>query len=316
MLMNLSLRTAGKVEAGSVEPDLLKCLVKLMECENTQVRHYVNGTIYSLLSRVAIREKAREMRLDEVLSKIMGRASGEFQRQAKFILDLIISSGGEAESDDEDEDEEDEEEDDGEGGKGNLMPDEIAEDEGLVGFVSEEGVLSGEGLLCGQYLIREIASAQAEFCRDRDREAKGLGAAGVGEFEGDGFGTRAVTPSQARRKSKGAVGFGAGEAGAGEGASEREAREELKKLELQRAEKKKGVGKRGVGGVGGESMGEEDREGFAENNRISRTPTKDVEESGGGEEFGEDSYGGEEGEEEELGFESDAGSDAGSDDDN
>jgi hypothetical protein len=119
--MNLSLRTAGKAAAEAARPDLLGTLAKLMECPNTQVRHYVNGTVYSLLSREKIRERAREARLDVVLGKIMGRVSGEFQRQAKFILDQIISSAPEATSDDE----EDEEEDDDAGvDETNLMPDE------------------------------------------------------------------------------------------------------------------------------------------------------------------------------------------------
>ena len=71
--MNLSLRTAGKIKCE--EPDViilkkifiekasqvevLEVLNELLEHENMQVRTFVNGTLYSLLSRPILKEQAK-----------------------------------------------------------------------------------------------------------------------------------------------------------------------------------------------------------------------------------------------------------------
>jgi hypothetical protein len=327
LLMNLSLRTTGKVAAAECKPDIVTTLADLMECDNTQVRHYVNGTVYSLLSRKNFRERAREMRLDETLSKIMKRATGEFARQAKFILDQIISSSPEGESDDED--------DDDDGGSTSLQPDEIAEDAQLLENVANTNALSGEGLLCGNYLIREISSAQRNYEMDKDREAKTVSANSTapmdmnnrarqhqqmsGDGDDDGFGTRAVTPSnnQSRRADR---------MEREESQAEMEAREELKKLQIAREKKKNApkhskvskktkktsstvakrdkrdadddAGEKKDDGADDDLDVEEDEldisndpeasAAFQDRGRISRTPTKFDDEAEGG---GEESYG-------------------------
>ena len=59
LLMNLSLRTAGKLHAEKVP--ILEVLNNLLETENTQVRTYVNGTLYSVLTRPMLKEHAHAM---------------------------------------------------------------------------------------------------------------------------------------------------------------------------------------------------------------------------------------------------------------
>lgn len=49
--MNLSLRTAGKDKIESSSFDILAILNNLIEHDNAQVRTYINGTIYSILTR-------------------------------------------------------------------------------------------------------------------------------------------------------------------------------------------------------------------------------------------------------------------------
>jgi hypothetical protein len=54
LLMNLSLRSEGRSKCVSSELDILGVLSQLMESDSTQVRTYVNGTLYSILVRTEL----------------------------------------------------------------------------------------------------------------------------------------------------------------------------------------------------------------------------------------------------------------------
>jgi len=58
LLMNLSLRSAGKKRCEESEVEILEILADLLEHENMQVRSFVNGTLYSLLSSPSFKEQA------------------------------------------------------------------------------------------------------------------------------------------------------------------------------------------------------------------------------------------------------------------
>ena len=58
LLMNLSLRSAGKKRCEESEVEVLEILADLLEHENMQVRSFVNGTLYSLLSSPSFKEQA------------------------------------------------------------------------------------------------------------------------------------------------------------------------------------------------------------------------------------------------------------------
>jgi len=105
LLMNLSLRPAGKRQAETVPT--LDVLNSLLEMDNAQVRTYVNGTLYSVLTRPALKEKARAMGMEEILQCAMDHADETFARQIQYILEQLLS--------DEVEEEADEDEDEGEG---------------------------------------------------------------------------------------------------------------------------------------------------------------------------------------------------------
>ena len=109
LLMNLCLRTKGKVCAENAKPDILSTLSNLLECQNHQARNYVNGTVYSLLTRSNLRERAMDIRLDETLQSLKRVSTDQFKRQLQFILDQLISSSGEQLSDDDDDDDENDE---------------------------------------------------------------------------------------------------------------------------------------------------------------------------------------------------------------
>ena len=71
LLMNLSLRAAGKDKCEDSDIELLKVLNDLLEHENLQVRTYVNGTLYSIFTRKKLREEAKELGMHDVLLYLM-----------------------------------------------------------------------------------------------------------------------------------------------------------------------------------------------------------------------------------------------------
>ena len=64
LLMNLCLRSAGKQRCVADAPGTLDTLCNLLDHENDQVRTYIHGTLYSLLSAPAIRKAALAMEME------------------------------------------------------------------------------------------------------------------------------------------------------------------------------------------------------------------------------------------------------------
>ncbi len=58
LLMNLVLRRAGKLRCEKPDVDVLGVLNNLLEHPSVQVRNFVNGALYSVLARPALREAA------------------------------------------------------------------------------------------------------------------------------------------------------------------------------------------------------------------------------------------------------------------
>jgi hypothetical protein len=84
--MNLCLRSKGKNDAEKRALDMLTILSSFMEHENSQVRTYVNGTLYSILSRATIKEKALEIGMDEILRRV-----GEVLSSSFFVSSYLFS---------------------------------------------------------------------------------------------------------------------------------------------------------------------------------------------------------------------------------
>jgi len=89
LLMNLSLRVAGKRRCEEPGVDVLKALNRLLEHESPQVRTYVNGTLYSVLTRPALRERALEMGLPAILEALLEHSDEMNARQLEYILPLL-----------------------------------------------------------------------------------------------------------------------------------------------------------------------------------------------------------------------------------
>ncbi|XP_073691939.1 lisH domain-containing protein ARMC9 isoform X4 [Garra rufa] len=144
LLMNLCLRTQGKKKCAEEAKHVLKVLTELLGHENHEIRYYVNGALYSILSMPEIREEAKQMSMEEILRCYSKEENPELNRQIEFIIKQLNSADipeHEPESDDEEDDDDDDEED--------VMEADLDKEEVLQPQPKE---LSGESLLTTEYL--------------------------------------------------------------------------------------------------------------------------------------------------------------------
>ena len=148
--MNLSLRTLGKDKIQNSHIDLLLVLNNLLIHENTQVRTYVNGTLYSILTRQKLKDRALELGMDEKLSELKTASDEHFKRQIQYILDqLNYESTDDCLSDDNDDEVEDIDEEETD------LDEFIVEDEDMDDLIQEE-ILTGEELLVQKYIAKPV----------------------------------------------------------------------------------------------------------------------------------------------------------------
>ncbi|XP_048025432.1 lisH domain-containing protein ARMC9 isoform X1 [Megalobrama amblycephala] len=145
LLMNLCLRTQGKKKCAEEAKHALKVLTELLGHENHEIRYYVNGALYSILSMPVIREEAKQMSMEETLRCYSKEENPELNRQIEFIIKQLNSADipeHEPESDDEEDDDDDDDEED-------VMEADLDKEEVLQPQPKE---LSGESLLTTEYL--------------------------------------------------------------------------------------------------------------------------------------------------------------------
>ncbi|XP_063298926.1 lisH domain-containing protein ARMC9 isoform X3 [Pelobates fuscus] len=142
LLMNLCLRNAGKRMCAKAPGLVLRVLSDLLGHENHEIRSYVNGALYSVLSVPSIREEARAMGMQEVLKCYIKEGNSYMNRQFEFIIRQLNS---EEKFDDKEDDDELEDEEDGD----DVLEADLDKDEVIV---SQAGELSGEKLLTTEYL--------------------------------------------------------------------------------------------------------------------------------------------------------------------
>uniref|UniRef100_W5MBW3 LisH domain-containing protein ARMC9 n=1 Tax=Lepisosteus oculatus TaxID=7918 RepID=W5MBW3_LEPOC len=145
LLMNLCLRTQGKRKCAQNAKHVLKVLTDLLGHENHEIRPYVNGALYSILSVSAVREEARAMSLEEILHCFSKEENAEMNRQIEFIIKQLnseeVSEDGPQSDDEDEEDDEDEDQD--------AMEADLDKEEVVQPQLRE---LSGEALLTTEYL--------------------------------------------------------------------------------------------------------------------------------------------------------------------
>uniref|UniRef100_A0A8C7ZXH1 LisH domain-containing protein ARMC9 n=1 Tax=Oryzias sinensis TaxID=183150 RepID=A0A8C7ZXH1_9TELE len=176
LLMNLCLRTKGKKKCAENAKLVLKVLTDLLGHENHEIRPYVNGALYSILSIPSVRQEAKEMSVEEILHCYNKEKNQDFNRQIEFIIKQLNSAEEEGpESDDEDEEDDNDED---------LLETDLYREELLQ---PEHGELSGESLLTTEYLGIMTNMAKAK------RRSTPLP-----QSNGDGPLQRPVTPSSHR----------------------------------------------------------------------------------------------------------------------
>ncbi|KAI9143232.1 hypothetical protein BKA69DRAFT_1037040 [Paraphysoderma sedebokerense] len=154
LLMNLCLRTSGKKQCAENPTHVLKVLNMMIEHENLQVKTYVNGTLYSILSETRIRDQARAMGMLELLKLLRNAADELVQRQVDYVIDQLNSDSVDDSSDTLSEDgEEDDYEDDIDEEEEPFDESEMSEE--MQPF---DGEVIGEALLEQKYQLTNTVS--------------------------------------------------------------------------------------------------------------------------------------------------------------
>ncbi|KAJ3411667.1 LisH domain-containing protein armc9 [Chytridiales sp. JEL 0842] len=119
LLMNLCLRTEGRRQCAQEVEKTMSILAVLLENESLQVKTYVNGALYSLLSEPVFRERAKEIGLEAILLSQKSLTDERLVNQVNYVIeklgsdevpdsDTLSEDGEDHEEEEEDEDEEEE----------------------------------------------------------------------------------------------------------------------------------------------------------------------------------------------------------------
>eukprot|EP00111_Clytia_hemisphaerica_P001469 TCONS_00004204-protein len=143
LLMNLCLRTSGKKRCCFQPKKVLKLLSDLLGFDNVEIRPYINGTLYSILSLPSLRETAISMGYEDILKEYLFDQSHD-ERQLNFIIKQLNTStptsDDDVQTDGEDDDDDDEE--------GDAVEAELDKPETISAMKNEQ---SGEDLLQQRY---------------------------------------------------------------------------------------------------------------------------------------------------------------------
>eukprot|EP01105_Mastigella_eilhardi_P008706 TRINITY_DN20_c0_g1_i3.p1 TRINITY_DN20_c0_g1~~TRINITY_DN20_c0_g1_i3.p1 ORF type:complete len:588 (+),score=140.54 TRINITY_DN20_c0_g1_i3:80-1765(+) len=88
LLLNLSLRKAGRERCEASQVDALQLMKSLLTSDDTQVRLYTNGVLYSLLERPRLRARAQQTGLRDTLSRLLSSRRTEIvdKQQFEYLL--------------------------------------------------------------------------------------------------------------------------------------------------------------------------------------------------------------------------------------
>jgi hypothetical protein len=200
LFMNLSLRGAGKRKCEDPSVPVLKVFNELLEHENLQVRTFVNGTLYSLLSRPRLKEQARSMGMNDILNYLMENSEERFKKQIQYIIEQLNNDKLDEQEDNlsennEDENDVDDMEDD----------EEIGEDEDMEDVIEDPSLPTGEDLLNKEFLLQgPDAMKQSVMIHEAMEESKILGnTSSMRERQNpDAPLNRPMTPSMLNNKKK------------------------------------------------------------------------------------------------------------------
>ncbi|KAM3174106.1 hypothetical protein ACTXT7_011207 [Hymenolepis weldensis] len=159
LLMNLCLRVDGKKRCAPMANRVLKVLTDLISHENTNILSYVNGALFSLLTRPELQTAAETMDLEGILSCYMREDQQELNRQFEYIVKQMHTNDQNGEDDglEDDEDGDDDEDDDEE----DSAQMEIDIDRGDDITDNKENSLDGS--VIGENLLKERFEKKREY---------------------------------------------------------------------------------------------------------------------------------------------------------
>jgi hypothetical protein len=143
LLMNLSLRTIGKEKLCRSPSEVITILLKFISHENNQVRTYINGTLYSILSKKPLKDAAVRQGIEKKLKQIILKSDENIKRQINFIIEQLNQRENDCETDEGEEEIEE-------------IPDSSSESdpdefEDLDDLINSPHILTGEALFQEKY---------------------------------------------------------------------------------------------------------------------------------------------------------------------
>ena len=162
LLMNLSLRTLGKDKLETNSTEIISLLVKFLDHENPQVLTYINGTLYSILSRNSFKQAARKLNLEKKLKHMKNAVEQNIKNHISFILSQLNSVEQEEVTDESEEENYEREEIESDN--------EIPEDEDMDDLILDSTVLTGEELL-QRYQMPKKESKRTESAREESKSS-------------------------------------------------------------------------------------------------------------------------------------------------
>ncbi|XP_023320211.1 lisH domain-containing protein ARMC9 [Eurytemora carolleeae] len=150
LLMNLCLHRKGKEDCIPIAEELLNTLLNLASSPISQIKPYVNGTLYSLLSNSVIKDISRRTQVQEKLSSLVQRSELEVRQQLEYILEMVENS----EDSDSDQEQESSEEDSGDGTDEDIEVEAEIEEKDPV--ISRRDELSGLALLASRFITAPV----------------------------------------------------------------------------------------------------------------------------------------------------------------
>lgn len=142
LLMNLSLRTMGKDKLAKNPNDVISMLNRYIAHENNQVRTYINGTLYSILTRKALKEAAIRHGIEKKLKSLRNKSEENIKRQINFILEQLKQDDNECFTDETEEEIEE-------------VNENISEDEEIVGDEDMDDLITSANIMTGEQLLKE-----------------------------------------------------------------------------------------------------------------------------------------------------------------
>ncbi|KNC53273.1 LisH domain-containing protein ARMC9 [Thecamonas trahens ATCC 50062] len=196
LLMNLSLRSAGRNKCEAVASDVIAVLMVLLQFDHEEIRTYANGTLYSILSLSAIKDAAFELGLEDFLLNLKDNADEMLATQINHVMYQLHADDTDGMISDDEEDEVDHDEQE--------QADDYLVEQDPESLRPPPHTLQGEQLLCSRYLadleeaLHESQRVEASLAQhDEARAARA--AATEAASDDDAIPARPRTPAHSSR---------------------------------------------------------------------------------------------------------------------